>query len=92
MSSTSNSMDKCAHITISFNAIIKNSLANGTMTNMDANRIRNMLIKIKTNTELLNSINNFNNFFLMLHAHSASSSSVTSNTDATSDDVMRPNA
>ena len=63
MSSTSNSMDKCAYIIISVNAIIKNSLANGTMTNMDANRIRNMLIKIKTNTELLNSINNFNDFF-----------------------------
>ena len=63
--------------------LLKKNLANGTMTNADANRIRNMLIKIKTNTELPNSINNFNDFFLMLHAHSASSSSTTSNTDAT---------
>ena len=71
MSSTNNSIDeRVNNITIGVNAIIQYKLDAGTITEEDANVIRDMLIRIRTNPELLNVIIEFNESYLAVNGNS----------------------
>ena len=70
MSSTSNSInERINNITIGVNAIIQYKLYAGTITEEDANILRDMLIRIRTNPELLNVIIDFNESFLAMNGN-----------------------
>ena len=70
MSSTSNSInERINNITIGVNAIIQYKLYTGTITEEDANILRDMLIRIRTNPELLNVIIDFNESFLAMNGN-----------------------
>ena len=101
---TSNSMDeRINNITIAINAIQSNIIA-GTMTEQTANILRNMLIRILDNAELVNDSINFTESFLTLNAlyvssvskistaFTISSASTTSSTDATNANAIISNA
>ena len=64
MSSTSISKEESLNnFTMCINSAIKNRLEAGTMTEADANILRKMLIRIRTDTNLLNTIEEFNASF-----------------------------
>ena len=67
MSSTNNSTDECINNFINFiNGVINHRLDIGTMTKEDAKLLRNILIRIRNDTELFNAIKSFNKFLLYL--------------------------
>ena len=67
MSSTSNSInERLNNYSTSLSNANKNGLDNGTLTETDAKIIRKVLIRIQTETELLNAIKKFNASFLNL--------------------------
>ena len=67
MSLISNSTDlDINNYTSSLNTIINHKLNANTMTKEDANILRNMLLRIQTNTKLRNAIGSFNESFLNL--------------------------
>ena len=71
MSSTNNSIDeRVNNITIGVNDIIQYKLDAGTITEEDANVIHDMLIRIRTNPELLNVIIEFNESYLSMNGNS----------------------
>ena len=67
MSSTNNSTDERINNFINFiNGVINHRLDVGTMTEEDAKLLRNMLIRIRNDTELFNAIKSFNESLLYL--------------------------
>ena len=67
MSSTSKSTDNLLNnFTLSVSTAIKHELDVGTITDEDAKILRKVLIRIQTDTKLLNAIIKFNALFLNL--------------------------
>ena len=67
MSSISNSKNEGINNFINFiNGVINHRLDIGTMTEEDAKILRNMLIRIRNDTELFNAIKSFNKSLLYL--------------------------
>ena len=81
--------ERVNNITIGVNAIIQYQLDAGTITEKDSNVLRDILIRIRTNPELLNVIIDFNEFFLAMNTiwvsntFGSSNVTTTSSTDAT---------
>ena len=78
MSSTSNSIDRVKSFTTAINSIINNRLNDHTMTETNATVLREMLIRIQTDPELLSAIYCFNDSAINLDSRwSGISSGVT---------------
>ena len=77
MSSTSTTDERVNSITIAINAVIQRELAAKTMTETDAIALRDILIRIRTDTAFLNALTNFSNYYLLSRALSALSASST---------------
>ena len=75
--------ERVNNITIGVNAITQYKRDTGTITEEDANVLRDILIRIQTYVELLNAIIDFNEFCLAMNAIWASNTFATSSTDIT---------
>ena len=58
--------DRITNFTNFYNGVINHRLYSGTMTEEDAKILRNMLVRIQTDTELFNAIKSFNKSLLYL--------------------------
>ena len=85
MSSTSNSTDERINtITIAINNIILYRLGDGTITEADAKLLSNLLLRIRTEPDLLNAIMRFNESFIALDINRKSTASSVSNNNTVS--------
>ena len=60
MSSTNTTYERINNFTIAINAIIESNVDIETINDSDANFIRNMLIRFRTDIAFLNALTNFN--------------------------------
>ena len=94
---TSTTDERVDSITIAINAVIQRELAAKTMNEDDATALRDILIRIRTDTAFLNALTTFSNYYLLSRALWASNASAnssdnaTSTDTATSTDAMNPN-
>ena len=75
MSSTSITDERVDSIAIAINAVIQRELAAKTMAEDDAIVLSDILIRIRTDTEFLNALTNFSNYYLLSRALWASNTS-----------------
>ena len=95
---TSTTDERVDSITIAINAVIQRELAAKTMNEDDATALRDILIRIQTDTAFLNALTNFSNYYLLSRALWASNASANSSSNtaistdaATSTDAVNPN-
>ena len=87
MTNNSTMTDNSIIAVIALNVTIQRSIDTGLMTEENANELRDMINRVRINTELLNAIINFNESYLVLHDCLSSSASATSSADAENPNV-----